>query len=142
VPFGERRFGEDLDWGRRILLAGHKIAYVPRSCVVHSHDRSPWYELKRVYLDSQTKCLLFGVRLVPRRRDIIWRTLAGTRYGLRTVASNPSLSFTARVTWGARALPYSFGQSLAQYLGARSVARLAAGSRAYRWIDRVLGHGV
>lgn len=142
IPFRERRFGEDLDWAHRVLLAGYAILYEPRSCVIHSHERSPWYELKRVYLDHQNLYRLFGVHVVPRRQDLIWRTIAGARHALRTVARDPSLGFAGRVSWWCRAIPYSFAQSLAQYLGARSVAQLGKRQYLYRWLDRLFGRAV
>ena len=38
-PFAEDIVtAEDLEWSRRVLLAGHGIAYVPTSVVSHSHD--------------------------------------------------------------------------------------------------------
>jgi glycosyltransferase involved in cell wall biosynthesis/GT2 family glycosyltransferase len=60
--FGEFGFkpldlGEDLDLGVRLLAAGHRLAYLYSSGVVHSHNRSPYYALKRHHVDS---------KLVPR----------------------------------------------------------------------------
>lgn len=142
IPFHECSFGEDLDWAHRALLAGYTIVYEPRSCVIHSHDRSPWYELKRVYLDHQNLHRLFGVHVVPRPQDLMWRTIAGARHALRTVARDRSLGFSSRVRWWSLALPYSFGQSLAQYLGARSARRRGKHQYFYRWLDRRLGRAV
>jgi rhamnosyltransferase len=40
-PFAEDVVtGEDLEWCRRVLLAGHRVAYVPEAEVRHSHDYS------------------------------------------------------------------------------------------------------
>jgi hypothetical protein len=142
IPFRERRFGEDLDWAHRALLSGYRIVYEPRSCVIHSHNHSMWYELKRVYLDHQNLHRLFGVHTVPRGRDLATCTIGGTGHLLRVVADDPRLTLGARLSWWARALPYSFSQNLAQFLGARSVARLRDGSRLYRQIDRLLQRGV
>lgn len=142
IPFRECRFGEDLDWAHRALLAGYTILYEPRACVIHSHDRSPWYELKRVYFDHQNLYRLFGVHVVPRPQDLMWRTIAGARHALRTVARDRSLALSSRVRWWSRALPYSFGQSLAQYLGARSARRIGRHQYFYRWLDRRLGRAV
>lgn len=99
IPFRERRFGEDIDWAHRTLLAGYKIVYEPRSCVIHSHNRSPWYELKRVYLDHQNLHRLFGLHAVPRRRDLVRCTARGALHVFRAVARDPSLGFASRVSW-------------------------------------------
>jgi glycosyltransferase involved in cell wall biosynthesis len=142
IPFRECRFGEDLDWAHRALLAGYRIVYEPRSRVTHSHDHSMWYELKRVYLDHQNLHRLFGVATVPRWRDLLWSTAGGARRLARAVAEDRSLDPASRLRWWARAIPYSFTQSLAQFLGARSVAALARQRRLYQRLDRLLGTGV
>lgn len=142
IPFRRRQFGEDLDWGHRVLLAGYHLVYEPRSCVIHSHERSIWSELKRIYLDHQNLHRLLGVHTVPRPRDVLQCTVAGTWHLLGVVARDPSLSPASRLRWGARALPFSLAQNLAQFLGARSVARLDDGSALYRAVDRVLRRGI
>jgi rhamnosyltransferase len=40
---------EDLEWASRVMLAGHKLAYVPESVVKHSHDYSLRDALKRYF---------------------------------------------------------------------------------------------
>jgi rhamnosyltransferase len=141
IPFRERRFGEDLDWAHRVLLAGYKIVYQPHSRVIHSHNNSMWYELKRVYLDHQNLHRLFGVHTVPRPRDLLRCTIGGALHLLRVVARDPSLGPLARLGWWARAVPYSFTQNIAQFLGARSAMRLG-GSRLYRRLDGLFSRGV
>jgi rhamnosyltransferase len=142
IPFRERRFGEDLDWAHRALLAGYRIIYEPRSRVIHSHNHSMWYELKRVYLDHQNLHRLFAVHTVPRWRDLMWCTAGGARHLCRVVAKDPSLGPGARLRWWSRTVPYSFTQNLAQFLGARSVAGLANERHLYRRLDRLLRRGV
>jgi rhamnosyltransferase len=142
VPFRDRRFGEDLDWAHRVLLAGYRIVYEPRSRVIHSHNHSMWYELKRVYLDHQNLHRLFGVHTVPRWQDLLWRTAGGVRHLCRVVAEDPSLHPGARLRWWIRTIPYSFSQNLAQFLGARSVAGLANDRKLYRGLDHMLRRGV
>ena len=39
-PFPATPIAEDLEWARDVLLAGHRLAYVPEAVVEHSHDRS------------------------------------------------------------------------------------------------------
>jgi rhamnosyltransferase len=50
-PFAAVPFGEDLEWARRVLLAGYSIAYVPQSLVIHSHDRGWGHYAQRNYID-------------------------------------------------------------------------------------------
>jgi rhamnosyltransferase len=142
IPFRERRFGEDLDWAYRTLLAGYGIVYEPRSRVIHSHNRSIWYEFKRVYLDHQNLHRLFGVHTIPRWRDLVWCSAGGARHLFRVVAEDRSLRPGSRLRWWTRTIPYSFTQNLAQFLGARSVARFANERKLYRSLDRLLGRGV
>ena len=142
IPFRECRFGEDLDWAYRVLLAGHTIVYEPRSCVIHSHNHSLWYEFKRVYLDHRNLQRLLGMRTVPRFPDVVWRTAGGAVHLFRAVATDTSLSLGGRVNWWSRVIPHSFAQTLAQYLGARSSNRALSRSSLFRWVDRLLGRGV
>jgi rhamnosyltransferase len=142
IPFRACGFGEDVDWAHRVLLAGHMIVYEPRSRVVHSHNRSLLYEFRRVYADHRQLHGLLGVETVPHLGSLVWRTAGGTVQLLKAVARDPRLGPAARVSWWARSLPWAFGQTLAQYLGARSARGLAAGSSGYRRLDRLLSRGV
>src|SRR5262249_56899389 len=64
-PFRATRFGEDVEWGLRMLRAGHGLAYVPEAVVVHSHARSARALYRRSYLGHRLLCRLFGLRTVP-----------------------------------------------------------------------------
>lgn len=52
------------------------------------------------------------------------------------------LGLSGKLAWWARVMPYAFSQNLGQFLGARSVDKLDAGSAAYAKLDRLLGKGV
>lgn len=141
IPFREADFGEDLDWSRRALLAGYTIVYEPRSVVVHSHDRSLWYEFKRVYHDHQglrrslglvafptaPKALLGAARLVPKV--------------IRYVADDPRLDGAARLRWVAKVIPFAVSQTFAQYFGARS-AEPGHGGLVGRALSTVIGRSL
>ncbi len=142
IPFRRRRFGEDLDWGHRVVLAGWRVVFEPRSRVIHSHNNSIWYEFKRVYLDHHNLHALFGVHTIPRWRDVWNCSWHGLGHYAKVVAKDPALGFFGRLAWWARVPAYAFSQVLAQFLGARSVRKLAEGSRAYRLLDRLLRKGV
>lgn len=142
IPFRQRQFGEDLDWGLRVVRAGYKIVFEPRSAVVHSHDRSIWYEFKRVYLDHQNLHRLLGVHTVPTWEAVKSSTRAEVRRLLNLVREDPDLGAAGRLRWKLAAYPTGFSQNLAQYLGARSVAELDASSRVFAVLDRWLRRGV
>ncbi len=141
-PFRRKQFAEDLDWGYRILLSGYKIVFEPRSTVVHSHDNSIWYEFKRIYLDHQNLHQLLGVHTVPRWQDVLRNSRAEMLRLWGVVAGQSELSGPKKLYWKARAVPFAFSQNLAQFLGARSVSRLAAEKSDALILDRILRRGV
>ena len=56
---------EDIDWAKRVILAGYKLVFEPRSRVIHSHNNSAWYELKRIYCDHYNLHDSLGVHTIP-----------------------------------------------------------------------------
>ena len=122
-PFRQLSFGEDLDWAHRVIQDGHSIVFEPGSRVVHSHDNSIWYETKRVYLDHQNLRRLLDVHTVRRWIDVLGCTWLGVPPLSRAVWSHDGLSLLERLVWQVKTVPYSLGQNLGQFLGARSVAR-------------------
>ena len=141
-PFRQLSFGEDLDWALRVIRNGHCIVFDPGSRVVHSHDNSIWYETKRVYLDHQNLHRLLDVHTVPRWIDVLGCTWKGVPELCRAVRSRDDLSMLERLVWQAKAVPYSFGQNLGQFLGARSAPRLEVGRVGARTLDRLMRRGV
>ena len=142
IPFRRKQFGEDLDWGYRAVLAGYSLVFEPRSKVVHSHNRSIWYEFKRIYLDHQNLHDLLGVSTVPAARSVVAATRAAVPDLWRAVRGDAGLSRRQRLLWRAKALPYALSQNLAQYLGARSVEALRRGDELFRRLDPILRRGV
>lgn len=51
-------FAEDLELGMRLIKTGHKLVFLYSSGVIHSHNRSPSYHIKRSYIDSKTVAVL------------------------------------------------------------------------------------
>lgn len=113
-PFPVTPIAEDVEWARDVLLAGHRLAYVPDAVVVHSHERSVRYELWRTYLVHQRLRALFGVRLVPTPVHLVAATARNVVSHLRCVGTD---SLSAR---GLRALGLAAAFPLGQYLGALS----------------------
>jgi rhamnosyltransferase len=109
-PFKATPIAEDLEWARDVLLAGHRIAYVPEAIVIHSHDRSARYEFTRTYLLHRRLFELFEVRTIP--------TLSALA---RAIAA--SVSVHLQKGTGAHAIALAFAWPRGQYLGALSAVR-------------------
>jgi rhamnosyltransferase len=116
-PFRAAVIAEDLEWAREVLLAGHRLRYVPAATVIHSHERPPAYELRRTVEVHRRLVELFELRTIPSLFHLLraWavtvrdhlRYLAGPgpdRPGLREIGRTMALAFT----W-----------PLGQYLGGR-----------------------
>jgi rhamnosyltransferase len=118
-PFRATPIGEDLDWAREVMLAGHQLAYVPEAVVLHSHDRPASYELRRTYLVHQRARRLFGLATVPSTfhlaRSISVSALAHSRWTL-----GAPIGVTSKLAQLPRALALAVALPLGQYLGARS----------------------
>jgi glycosyltransferase involved in cell wall biosynthesis len=52
-------FAEDLDLGLRLVQDGHTLALLGSTPVIHSHNRSAFYHLKRAYVDTLFQAGLF-----------------------------------------------------------------------------------
>lgn len=115
-PFPVTPIAEDAEWARDVLLAGHRLGYVPDAVVVHSHERSARYELWRTYLVHQRLRALFGLRLVPTPAHLLAAVARNVVSHLRCVAKEGSV-FSRQ---GARALGLAAAFPLGQYLGALS----------------------
>jgi rhamnosyltransferase len=115
-PFPATPIAEDAEWARNVLLAGHRLAYVPEAAVVHSHERSARYELWRTYLVHQRLRALFGLRLVPTPLHLLAAVARSAASHLRCVAGEGPLVSRQ----GARAVALAVAFPLGQYLGALS----------------------
>jgi rhamnosyltransferase len=139
IPFGRRSFGEDLAWGKRALLAGWRIVFQPRSAVVHSHNRSPLAEARRLYCDHQNLNDLFGIALIPTCRGA-WRAAREQREKhLRLLAE---LSCEERRRWTRWAKRYALGEAFGIHLGARSAEWRRRGAWWFRPLDRLIRRGI
>ncbi len=52
-PFQQLPFAEDLDWGVRAIASGRRLVYNPSTCVIHSHNRSAAYHMRRSYISGR-----------------------------------------------------------------------------------------
>lgn len=139
LPFAKRQFGEDVEWGRRAILAGRKIVMDPGAVVIHSHDSPVLYEFKRVYLDHQNLFDLFGLRTIPKAWMVAWFSC---RYfaSLLPPVWKDDRSLGYRLLWTLKLPLYAFTQNLAQYLGAKSAIWKREGRM--EWFDRLLRKAV
>ena len=58
-------YAEDLDLGIRLIRDSHKIAFLNSIPIIHSHYRSPYYFLKRGYVDNIFLTNIFPDYTVP-----------------------------------------------------------------------------
>ena len=115
-PFPTTPIGEDLEWARDVLLAGHKLAYVPEAVVEHSHERPIAYELQRTYLVHQRLAALFGLTTVPTIGSLVRSIVTTVPANARVAADEPA----GRVRAVLRGAALGIAQPIGQYLGARS----------------------
>jgi GT2 family glycosyltransferase len=110
-PFRETPIGEDVEWARDVLLAGHRLVYAPEAVVVHSHERSAAYEYRRTYLVHHRLWDLFELRTIPT-----------APLAARAVASSLAQHLwreRAHVSRWPRAAALAVAWPAGQYLGAR-----------------------
>jgi rhamnosyltransferase len=109
-PFRATPIGEDIAWAKDVLLAGHRLAYVPDALVVHSHRRSAHYEFWRTVTLHRELFSLFRLRTIPSVGAL-----------LRAVTS--SVALHRRLEPDGRALALAVAWPLGQYVGGLSAAR-------------------
>ena len=134
-PFRPVSFGEDLDWSERVIKAGYRIVYEPGSAVIHSHDRSAIYEMKRAYAAHKLLSAMIGLRLLPTARDL-WTRLPGLirqRLKLARAGSGPRLYV--------QAVARSLADQTGVYLGGLAGAD-PENNPVPDFVDRRLGGGV
>ena len=121
IPFPETPIAEDLEWGRLALLAGHRLDYVADAVVLHSHDRSAWYEFARTYVLHRRLLEVFGLRAIPNLRVLAHAIGSSARLHL-DCERQASREGGGRAGL-ARALSLAVAWPLGQYVGALSAAR-------------------
>ena len=139
-PFPERTFGEDVAWGRALLLAGGAIAFEPSAEVEHSHRIRLVREFKRIYCDHRNLHELFELFQVRNWRAV-WYGASAQRDFYRQLLEAQVLTRSERLLWRAYSVPYSLLETAAQFLGARSHWK-SNESRFWRWADGVIQRNV
>src|SRR5207253_2609456 len=106
----------------------------------HSHDRTPYYALKRAYADHYQAAELFGWIMVPSPLRLLRAAAWGTRDALPYVLASGG-SLAERLKLALLTPLFMISVALGQFLGPRV---LLSGSR-HRWLarlDRQLRRGV
>src|SRR4029077_13323181 len=62
-------YAEDLDLGIRLIRDGHRLGFLHRTRVLHSHNRSSYYFLKRGYVDVRFLVEVFPNFVFPEVED-------------------------------------------------------------------------
>jgi rhamnosyltransferase len=131
-PFKELSFGEDLEWSERVMKEGYRIVYDPRSAVIHSHNRSSLYEMKRAYVAHKLLGELLGFRAMPSFGDLIVRLPGLIRR--RWKLANGGRHY-------AKAVTLSVADQAGVFLGGVAGSRQGR-DRVPRFVDRLLSRGV
>ena len=140
IPFPDVDFGEDVAWGREVLLAGGALAFEPDARVEHSHRISMLREFRRIYADHRNLRALFELVQVPSWRAVRSGGRGQCRHYAELLAAQ-RLTFGERLFWRAYSIPYAYLETAAQFLGAGSEERTAK-SRFWSWFDRRVRTGI
>ena len=111
LPFRALPFGEDLDWGKRAIEAGHTIAFAPDAVVAHSHESGWRRDFLRHRDDASIERQLFGIE---RPRSLPAALARAARFTAADLAGSPRA--------------FAPGLRLAQALGRWRGARAANGA--------------
>jgi rhamnosyltransferase len=142
LPFENANFGEDIRWGKKVVEAGYKIVYEPRSAVFHSHERGAMYNLRRYYVDQRVLLELFGLKGVSSMR-LLFRAISRSSLRLyRLLRQDEEGVSRGRVWLALLAVRYALPSQLGAFLGARSgtIARLSP--RTFGRLNRFLSKGI
>jgi GT2 family glycosyltransferase len=141
VPFEKTNFGEDVRWGKRVVEAGYKIVYEPRSAVFHSHERGPLYDLRRYYLDQRMLLELFELALAPTLERLFVRTRRSSVQLYHLLCRDEEAAARGPLWAALVAVRYALLAQIGNYLGvkSRSIARLSP--RAFEMLHRFLTKG-
>ncbi len=141
ISFEKTNFGEDVRWGKRVVEAGYKIVYEPRSAVFHSHERGPLYDLRRYYIDQRLLSELFGLRLAPNLKRLLVRIYHSSRDLYRLLRRDEAAAKRGAPWAAAVALRYAVLSQIGNYLGAKSEPLARLSPRAFHKFHHFLTKG-
>lgn len=140
-PFERTSFGEDLRWSKKVLEAGYKVVYEPRSAVLHSHERGAMYDLKRHYANQLILHDLYGLRLVPNARVLLRGVFRSSRHHYDLLRQNGRADESAPQLM-LLAVKYAVPTQVGTYLGVKSRQLGKVLPIASRKMDEFLGKGI
>jgi rhamnosyltransferase len=142
LPFEKTSFGEDIRWGKKVMEAGYKIVYEPRSAVFHSHERGAMYDLRRYYVDQRVLLELFGLVLVPNLVRLLLLITRSTLHLYRLLRRDEEVAAEGVLWPMLLAAKYAVTAQVGNYLGARSPAIARLSPRAFGKLHRFLSKGI
>ena len=142
LPFEKTNFGEDIRWGKRVVEAGYKTVYEPRSAVFHSHERGAMYDLRRHYVDQRVLLELFGFELVPNLVRLFLAILRSSAHLYRLLRQDEEVVEGGVLRSMLLALKYAVPAQVGNYLGARSRLLARLSPRAFGKLHRFLSKGI
>lgn len=139
MPFERTSFGEDLRWSKRVIEAGYKIVYEPRSAVIHSHERGAMYDLRRHYVDQRLSLELFGLRLVPNvLRLLMGMSRSSVHYYRLLCRESPE----SKLRLVLLAIEHAVFPHVGSYLAGKGPTISRLSPRTFSKLDRFLSRGV
>jgi glycosyltransferase involved in cell wall biosynthesis len=142
LPYEKTDFGEDIRWGKRVLEAGYKIVYEPRSAVFHSHERGAMYDLKRYYMDQRVLLELFELKLVSNLALLLLAIFRSSAHLYQLLRQDKELTVRGvpRLVW--LAVKYAVPAQVGNYLAVKSGAIARLSPRAFGKLHRFLSSGI
>ncbi len=134
IPLERASFGEDLRWGKRVVEAGYKLVYEPRSVVRHSHERGGIYDLRRHYVDAALLSELFGAGPVGSLGGLLRGTPPAAVHRYRLLRKEPGGE--GALYLAAVAARYAALSRLGAYLGGGSERISRDSPRLHRFLSK------
>lgn len=139
--FDKTPFGEDVRWGKRVVEAGYKLVYEPRSAVYHSHERGALYDVRRHYAEGLVLLDLFGFAPTPNLPRLLLNSLRSWAYlFLRLRRDERASGGVPR--HALLAAGYAAPSQLGAYLAAKNRRLAGSSPRLSAALDRLVGGGV
>ena len=142
LPFEKTDFGEDIRWGKKVVEAGYKTVYEPRSAVFHSHERGAMYNLRRYYVDQRVLLELFGLKGVPNLMRLFRAVSRSSLRLYRLLRQDEEGADRGRLWLALLAVRYALPSQVGAYLGARGGAIARLSPRIFNSLNRFLSRGI
>lgn len=140
-PFDKTPFGEDVRWGKKVVEAGYKLVYEPRSAVYHSHERGALYDVRRHYAEGLVLLDLFGLTPTPNLPRLFLNALRSWAYLFLRLRRNERASGGV-LRHALLAAGYALPSQLGAYLAAKNRRLAGKRPRLSAALDRLVGGGV